>query len=52
VKTRPLHAHVAKHNVASLRALAKCGFTVSGEDRRASSADEEDVEEYVLKLQG
>jgi RimJ/RimL family protein N-acetyltransferase len=52
VKARPLHAHVAKHNVASLRVLAKCGFTVAGEDRRASSADGDEVEEYVLKLEG
>jgi hypothetical protein len=28
------------------------GFTVSGEDRRASIADGEEVEEYVPKLEG
>ena len=26
-QTRPLHAGVAKHNLASLRVLQKCGFT-------------------------
>jgi RimJ/RimL family protein N-acetyltransferase len=26
VADRPLHAHVAKHNVASIRVLEKCGF--------------------------
>ena len=26
---RPLHAGVAKHNVASLRVLEKCGFTIT-----------------------
>lgn len=32
VKTRPLAAHVVKHNIGSLRVLQKCGFVVSGED--------------------
>lgn len=29
---RPLHAHVAKHNVASRRVLEKYGFTLEGEE--------------------
>jgi RimJ/RimL family protein N-acetyltransferase len=29
---RPLYAGVAKHNVASIRVLQKCGFTVIGEE--------------------
>jgi RimJ/RimL family protein N-acetyltransferase len=29
---RPLYAHVAKHNVASVRVLQKCGFSISGEE--------------------
>ena len=37
---RPLHAHVAKHNVASLRVLEKCGFV----------SVRETVEEVVLVL--
>jgi RimJ/RimL family protein N-acetyltransferase len=41
VTERPLHAYVAKHNLASLRVLQKCGFTICG----ASEA-----EEYVLIL--
>ncbi|HWM24181.1 MAG TPA: GNAT family N-acetyltransferase, partial [Chthoniobacterales bacterium] len=28
-QTRPLHAGVAKHNVASIRVLQKCGFKLS-----------------------
>jgi RimJ/RimL family protein N-acetyltransferase len=32
VTTRPLVAHVVKHNVASIRVLEKCGFTRSGEE--------------------
>ena len=30
VKTRPLYAHVARHNAASIRVLEKCGFRISG----------------------
>jgi RimJ/RimL family protein N-acetyltransferase len=41
---RPLHARVAKDNVASLRVLEKCGFTIAGED------DTGDVEEFLLTL--
>jgi RimJ/RimL family protein N-acetyltransferase len=32
VRARPLYAHVARHNIASLRVLQKCGFTLCGED--------------------
>lgn len=32
VQSRPLYAHVVKHNVASIRVLEKCGFTMHGED--------------------
>jgi demethylmenaquinone methyltransferase/2-methoxy-6-polyprenyl-1,4-benzoquinol methylase len=32
VPARPLHAHVAPHNRASIRVLEKCGFTISHED--------------------
>ena len=49
VKTRPLMAHVAKHNIGSRRVLEKCGFEVSGEDKYTNPAGVE-VEEFVLKL--
>jgi RimJ/RimL family protein N-acetyltransferase len=49
VKTRPLYAHVAKHNIGSIRVLAKCGFTICGEGR-VSLAEGETVEEFILKL--
>ena len=42
LKTRPLYAHVAKHNVGSRRVLEKCGFKVIGEE----------PEEFILKLDG
>jgi RimJ/RimL family protein N-acetyltransferase len=50
MKTRPLYAHVAKHNVASLRVLQKCGFKISGEDKFSDENDEE-IEETILKLE-
>ena len=50
VTTRPLYAHVAKHNIASIRVLEKCGFTISGEDKEFSSADGQVVEGYILML--
>jgi len=51
VKTRPLYAHVAKHNVGSQRVLEKCGFKVIGEDSYTNPAGVK-VEEFVLKLDG
>jgi RimJ/RimL family protein N-acetyltransferase len=50
VKARPLYAHVAKHNIASLRVLEKCGFTISGYDKGVANAGGDEVEELVLKL--
>ncbi|CAG0932719.1 diamine N-acetyltransferase [Thermoflexales bacterium] len=40
VTQRPLYAHVAKHNLASIRVLEKCGFVRHSEDD----------EEIILKL--
>ena len=50
VTMRPLHAHVAKHNRASIRVLEKCGFTITGEDKGLSIAGSEEVEEVILIL--
>jgi RimJ/RimL family protein N-acetyltransferase len=50
VAARPLYARVAKHNVASIRVLEKCGFTVAGEERAPSGAGEDEVEELVMRL--
>lgn len=46
VPVRPLYAHVAAHNVASIRVLEKCGFTISGEPTIADDG----VELLVLRL--
>jgi RimJ/RimL family protein N-acetyltransferase len=50
VTVRPLYAHVAKHNIASIRVLEKCGFTICGEDKGFPDAGGEEVEEFILKL--
>ena len=44
--TRPLWAHVVKHNVASRRVLEKCGFVVCREEVNSKDG----VEELVLRL--
>src|SRR6476620_1407695 len=48
VTERPLYAHVAKHNVGSIRVLEKCGFSLEREETVMS--DGEDVAELVLVL--
>jgi RimJ/RimL family protein N-acetyltransferase len=45
VDARPLHAHVAKSNVASIRVLEKCGFVEVG-----AHTGDDGVEELVLEL--
>jgi RimJ/RimL family protein N-acetyltransferase len=49
---RPLHARVAKHNVASRRVLEKCGFTVIGEGLVSpETTGGEPIPEYLLSLE-
>jgi RimJ/RimL family protein N-acetyltransferase len=50
VETRPLYARVAKHNVASIRVLEKCGFEISGEDSGPSDVPGVEVEGFILEL--
>ncbi|MGH8495184.1 MAG: GNAT family N-acetyltransferase [Gammaproteobacteria bacterium] len=47
---RTLYAHVAKHNIASIRVLEKCGFTICGEDQWVPNTGGDEIEEFVLKL--
>ena len=51
VVVHPLYARVAKRNIASIRVLEKCGFTISGEDKGFSTAPGGEVEEFILKLE-
>jgi RimJ/RimL family protein N-acetyltransferase len=50
VKARPLYAHVAMQNIASIRVLEKCGFTICGEETAPFDAPSDGVEELVYKL--
>mgnify|MGYP001546181743 CR=1 FL=1 len=52
VLVRPLYARAAKDNLASIRVLEKCGFTLSGHDRAYANARGEETEEVVLELTG
>ena len=49
VPDRPLTARVAKHNVASIRVLEKCGFTMVGEEELTAAGGDHGVE-YVMTL--
>jgi L-amino acid N-acyltransferase YncA len=40
----------AKDNVASLRVLEKCGFTVVGYEKGFANARGEEIEEVILEL--
>jgi RimJ/RimL family protein N-acetyltransferase len=48
--SRKLNARVAKDNLASLRVLQKCGFTIVGEDKGFASARGIETEEFILAL--
>jgi RimJ/RimL family protein N-acetyltransferase len=50
VTTRPIYASAAKDNVASLRVLEKCGFTIRGSGRAFASARGEEIDEVFLEL--
>ncbi|WP_046498467.1 GNAT family N-acetyltransferase [Streptomyces odonnellii] len=50
VPERPLGARAAADNAGSLRALAKCGFVVSGYGRDYAAGRGEDTDEVLLTL--
>jgi RimJ/RimL family protein N-acetyltransferase len=47
---RPLHARVALDNIASMRVLEKCGFTISSYGKGFANARNAEIEEAVLIL--
>jgi RimJ/RimL family protein N-acetyltransferase len=47
-RTRPLHAHVAKHNAGSLRVLLKNGFQVVAEGKAVFEGEE--IDDLTLRL--
>jgi RimJ/RimL family protein N-acetyltransferase len=48
--SRPLHARVAKDNLASLRVLQKCGFIIIGEDKGFANARGTETDEFILAI--
>ncbi len=52
VADRPLHAHVAKQNVASIRVLEKCGFAICGNSTEALGEPGDGIEEVVYVMDG
>ena len=46
ITARPVYAHVAKHNLASIRVLQKCGFQLA----REAGCDGDEGEELVMEL--
>lgn len=51
VAIRPLHARVARHNVASIRVLEKCGFVITGYERSPETDRYLACEEALLRLE-
>ncbi len=50
VTVRPIYGRAAKDNVASIRVLEKCGFTMSGQGKGFANARGKVVEEVILEL--
>ena len=50
IETRPLFGRAARDNVASIRVLEKCGFTICGYDRGFANARQSEIDEVILKL--
>ncbi len=47
---RPLFARAAKHNLASIRVLEKCGFKKIGEEMGFANAFDREIEEIIFEL--
>jgi RimJ/RimL family protein N-acetyltransferase len=52
VADRPLHAHVAKRNLASIRVLEKCGFALCGKATADLGEPADGIEELVYVMDG
>jgi len=50
VPIRPLCAHVAVHNVGSIRVLEKCGFRRDRAQEATAPAPEDGIEEFIFVL--
>jgi len=52
VSTRPLYAHVAAHNVGSIRVLQKSGFERDRAQEAQAPEPEDGIEEFIFVLAG
>ncbi len=52
VSIRPLYAHVAVHNVGSIRVLDKCGFRRDRGQEAKAPAPDDGIEEFIFVLNG
>ena len=50
VSIRPLYAHVAVHNVGSIRVLDKCGFRRDRVHEAKAPAPDDGIEEFIFVL--
>jgi len=50
VSIRPLYAHVAVHNVGSIRVLGKCGFRRDRVQEAEAPASDDGIEEFFFVL--
>jgi len=50
IRVRPIYGRAAKDNVASIRVMEKCGFTISGYGRGFANARGKEIEEAILEL--
>jgi RimJ/RimL family protein N-acetyltransferase len=50
VSIRPLYAHVAVHNVGSIRVLEKCGFRRDRVQEATAPAPDDGIEEFIFVL--
>jgi RimJ/RimL family protein N-acetyltransferase len=49
---RPLYAHVAAHNIGSIRVLQKCGFQRDHAQEALTPKPEDGIEEFIFVLGG
>src|SRR5213593_702468 len=52
IRVRPIYGRAAKDNVASIRVMEKCGFTISGYGKGFANARAKEIEEVILELGG
>ena len=52
IRVRPIYGRAARDNVASIRVMEKCGFTISGSSKGFANARGKKIEEVILELSG